>query len=188
MTIRRSSIVSKPHVRSSICAARGGGRRALPVVQCFHLGLFLLLFAGRPVSAGPNEGGTLIVHRDPSLIYTAEQDYCGQSDLGNCEDAVVSAPADPESVVVFHLLAAFPADSSPRLKGLSFGIEYDTARLSLVAHGPCIGDLDNGAMEYPGERRRCRTCRLSYQACRHHRSEWGRSCSRAVSRTRAVSG
>jgi len=79
MAIRRSSIVSKPHVRSSICAARGGGRRALPVVQCFHLGLFLLLFAGRPVSAGPNEGGTLIVHRDPSLIYTAEQDYCGQS-------------------------------------------------------------------------------------------------------------
>jgi len=120
------------------------------VVQCFHLGLFLLLFAGRPALAGPNEGGTLIVHRNASLVYTAEQNYCGQSDLGNCEDAVVSAPADPESVVVFHLLAAFPAESSPRLKGLSFGIEYDPERLALVAHGPCIGDLDNGAMEYPG--------------------------------------
>jgi len=63
---------------------------------------------------------------------------------------VVTAPADPDSTVIFHVLAAVPEGSGPRLKGLTFRIEYDPERLTLADFGPCIGDLDNGAFELAG--------------------------------------
>ncbi len=93
----------------------------------------------------------MLVHRNPSLVYTADHDgYCGQAGLGECAQAVVTAPADPDSTVIFHVLAAFPGGSSPRLKGLTFGVEYDPERLILADFGACIGDLENGAFDLAG--------------------------------------
>lgn len=112
--------------------------------------LVVSAIASSRVLAGPNEGGTLILHRNASLVYTSDQAYCGQSGLTSCEVAVVNAPADAESIVVFFAMAAFPDGASPRLKGLAFGIHYDANRLALVDHGPCVGDLNNGGAEFPG--------------------------------------
>ncbi|MEZ4650117.1 MAG: hypothetical protein R3E97_15270 [Candidatus Eisenbacteria bacterium] len=88
--------------------------------------------------AGPNAGGALVLHRNPSLL-TADHDYCAESGLSSCEEAVVTAPADPDSTVIVFALAAFPAGASPRLKGLAFGIAYDPERIVLVDHGTCAG-------------------------------------------------
>jgi len=96
--------------------------------------------------AGPNAGGVLLLHQNPALVYTADHDYCDESGLTACEQALVNAPADPESTVVFFAFAAFPTEASPRLKALAFGIEYDAERLVLVDRGACAGFelADNG--------------------------------------------
>ncbi|MBK8231785.1 MAG: hypothetical protein IPK72_14655 [Candidatus Eisenbacteria bacterium] len=57
--------------------------------------------------------------------------------MTHCTDLVTSVPASSEVATVFFVLAAFPLDSSPRLKGLSFGITYPPEDLLLVADGTC---------------------------------------------------
>jgi hypothetical protein len=88
--------------------------------------------------AGPNEGGTLILHANPGLVFTSDiQNYCGMSALDSCSAAVTSVPWDPGRRIVFHAIAAFPAGSSPRLKVLSFGIDYDPTKFVMAARGTC---------------------------------------------------
>ena len=96
--------------------------------------------------AGPNADGVLLLHAERSITYTADTDYCGQSTLTDCEEVVATVSADPDSMVVFFTLVAFPAEANPQLKALVFGIEYDEERLALVDHGACAGfELsDNG--------------------------------------------
>jgi len=38
---------------------------------------------------------------------------------------------------VIHVVAAFPENSSPRLKAISFGMTYDATRFGIVDHGHC---------------------------------------------------
>ena len=73
--------------------------------------MFLLGFPllSQVVVAGPNAGGTLILHADASVVYTFDETaYCGGSGLAACSLAVVRVPADPEVMTVFYALAAFP--------------------------------------------------------------------------------
>lgn len=102
-----------------------------------------------PAAAGPNAGGTLILHRNPTLTYTSGHSYCGESGLGFCEEAVVTGPASSDSIVVFHALAAFPAGSSPRLAGVTFGVEYDPDELDIVGSGSC-GGVEIQHTNWPG--------------------------------------
>ena len=98
----------------------------------------LLLLASNLALAGPNEGGTLILHANPSLVFTSDiQNYCGMSALDSCSAAVTSVPWDPGTKIVFHAIAAFPPGSQPRLKALSFGIDYDPAKFVMAARGSC---------------------------------------------------
>jgi subtilisin family serine protease len=95
--------------------------------------------------AGPNEGGTLILHANPGLVFTSDiQNYCGMSALDSCSAAVTSVAWDPGKKIVFHAIAAFPPGSSPRLKALSFGIDFDSTKFVLSARGTC------GEFEIPG--------------------------------------
>ena len=97
-----------------------------------------LLFAPGLVLAGPNEGGTLILHANSSLVFTNDmQNPCGHSGLTACSLAVTSVPWDSGKKIVFHAIAAFPSESQPRLKALSFGIDYDPEKFFLVARGTC---------------------------------------------------
>lgn len=94
------------------------------------------------LGGGPNDGGTLILHANSSLVYTTDTtEWCGQAGLSACSLAVVDLAADPGVTRVFHALAAFPAGSSPRLKALSFGVEWDDTSFVLVGSGACGTDV-----------------------------------------------
>ncbi|MCC7141617.1 MAG: hypothetical protein IT349_05890 [Candidatus Eisenbacteria bacterium] len=97
----------------------------------------------QPALAGPHQFGTFIVHARADLAYTSDHDgYCGQSGLASCEDARTTVPADAGSRV-WHVLAAFLPESSPRLTGVTFGVEFP-ADVQIIDHGHC-GDF---ALEY----------------------------------------
>jgi hypothetical protein len=101
------------------------------------LGAGLLLLIPVLALAGANEGGVLILHANSSLTYTTGASYCGQSGLSACSLAVTSVGWHSGRKIVFHALAAFPPESSPRMKGVSFGIDYDPEKFILVAKGSC---------------------------------------------------
>ncbi len=107
----------------------------------------LCLLAGSAAWAGPNEGGTLVLHSNPSLAYCVDTpDYCGQSGLSSCGQAITQVPI--ATSIVFFALAAFPADSSPRMSGIHFGIEYDASRVTLLAWRTCA-DFELASSNWP---------------------------------------
>ncbi len=117
-----------------------------------RLSLGLFLFVPGLVLAGPNGGGTLVIHANPSLVFTSDtQNYCGMSALDSCSAAVTSVAWDPGNKIVFHVIAAFPPGSQPRLKALSFGIDYDPAKFGLAARGSCADfELPDGTWPASG--------------------------------------
>lgn len=130
--------------------------------------LSVLLYT--PADAGPNAGGTLIWHVDPSLVYTVDTSaYCGltgiacEDDLGgcpysfedDCQSRIAAAnPTAPEydSRFLFFVLAAFGDGSCPRLLEVAFGIgTYHTGPTVLLAYGACGDDeTRDGAWPAPG--------------------------------------
>lgn len=116
-----------------------------------RLSVGLFLFVPGLVLAGPNEGGTLVIHANRSLVFTSDiQDYCGISALDSCSAAVTSVEWDPGKKIVFHVLAAFPPESSPRLKVLSFGIDYDPTKFVIAARQTCAGfEISDGRWPAP---------------------------------------
>jgi len=110
------------------------------------IALLATVFATGAAVAGPNAGGTLVLHANTSIAYTPDQsNYCGEAGLTACDAAVSSVTgADP---VVFFAVAAFPSGSSPRLAGLTFGVNYDSA-VTLVAQGAC-GDFELSTGDWP---------------------------------------
>jgi hypothetical protein len=109
----------------------------------------LCLIVSGTALAGPNAGGTLILHANPSLVFTSGiQDYCGMSGLDSSSAAVTSVLWDPDEKVVFHVIAAFPPESSPRLKALSFGIDFDSTKFIIAAHGECA-DFEVPGADWP---------------------------------------
>jgi hypothetical protein len=110
--------------------------------------LIALTFALIPrlVLAGPNAGGILFLHADPSIEYSEGQsDYCG-STLPNCAAAADSVGLS--EVHVLFVFAAFPSQSTPRLRGLTFGLAYDPEQVALVAHGKC-SDFELATSSWP---------------------------------------
>ncbi len=105
------------------------------------------------VMAGPNAGGVLLVHANTSLVYTTgTTSYCAQSGLEACSEAVTSVPWDPGTTTVFYVIAAFPDTAQPRLKGLSWGVEWDDAKLVIVDHGSCADfDVADGGWPASGK-------------------------------------
>jgi hypothetical protein len=97
----------------------------------------LLILVPGLTLAGPNQGGVLILHANPSLTYSVGSTYCGMSGLSACSLAVTSVGWHAGRKTVFHALAAFPPESSPRMKGVSFGIDYDPEKFFFVAKGTC---------------------------------------------------
>lgn len=111
----------------------------------YELATLALLLAGSAL-AGPNAGGTLILHANPSLVYTSDTPhYCGLAALEDCRSAntFVKGPVQ----AVFHVLAAFDPASSPRLAGVTFGVEY-TADVRMLGFGPC-GDFELSTSDWP---------------------------------------
>ena len=106
-----------------------------------------LLVVPASALAGPNAGGTLIVHSNPSSVLN-DGGYCGRSGLTSCADANVSLPSDPGVIRIFHVLAAFAPTRSPRLSVATFGVQYDADKLVLMSHGHC-GDSELTMENWP---------------------------------------
>lgn len=96
-----------------------------------------------------NRGGKLIIHTDDRVEYTAGKTYYGLSGIEcpndfNCPYDFDCSPnlqlANPTSglggeIAVWWVLAAFPTDSCPNLKGVTFGVDYDPQKVVLVDWG-----------------------------------------------------
>ncbi len=107
------------------------------------------------VLAGPNAGGVLLVH-SANLTYEGINE-CGQGTAPDSCGAVVSEidNATSDSLKVWKVYAAFPPGSSPRLKGLTFGVDYDDAYgdstgVVIRALGPCA-DFQLAMNGWPGD-------------------------------------
>lgn len=103
------------------------------------------------VLAGPNAGGSLVVHTDPSVAYTTDTtNYCGLSGITDCSQVVSEITGNAPSV--WWVLAAFDASLSPRVAGITFGLSYDSAQILLLGQGPCADfELATSNWPLPGE-------------------------------------
>lgn len=124
------------------------------IQRCLRLGSVLFLVAATGAAlvpaahAGPNLGGTLVITQTQVVSCfdgSGEGEYCGDSDLIQCEDADVRH--DGVATILLHVLAAFLEGSSPRLSGVVFGIEYGSA-IFIVALGAC-GDFELPTTSWP---------------------------------------
>lgn len=113
--------------------------------SCPSLVLALLILSSRAI-AGPNAGGVIMLHANESLVASTGLGYCGQSGLESCEAADVRV--DGVGSVVFYVIAAFPPEASPRLAGLTLGIEYDATRVLVETWGVC-GDFELHLEDWP---------------------------------------
>lgn len=87
---------------------------------------------------GPNAGGVLLVHANPSIAYTVDNDgYCGEAALENCEEARSTIFSSPGSAHVFSVLAAFPAGAVPHLNEVYFGLDYDGSEVGILEWANC---------------------------------------------------
>jgi hypothetical protein len=105
-----------------------------------------LLLVGGVAMAGVNAGGTLVAHHATSTVYCADESpYCGVDVAADCASGV--ARIDTEGPVVWHVMAAFPASSNPRLAGITFGITY-AGGFGLAGQGNC-GDFELPSALWP---------------------------------------
>jgi hypothetical protein len=92
---------------------------------------------GSAALAGPNSNGTLIAALSVGTVYTTDNTgYCGSSTTTDCNAAVTSVGGTDPAVI--NIIAAI--GGSPRLAGLTFGINY-SAGVSILEGGTC-GDFE----------------------------------------------
>lgn len=105
-----------------------------------------LLCVGTIAMAGPNAGGTLIIALSEGTVYSSDDTpYCWNT-VTDCEAAVTRV--DDTGVVVMNVIAAFADAATPRVAGITFGIDYGP-NVFLVDLGPC-GDFELPDGSWPG--------------------------------------
>ncbi len=83
--------------------------------------------------AGPNNGVLTLI--DPGIVYSESDgdDYCSFVPTPSCEEAVVTS--DRTDLIILTVVAYL--GGSPRLSGLTFGIEYPDDEIYFLAWGSC---------------------------------------------------
>ncbi len=124
-------------------------------MKVMGLSIGILVLLPTLVLAGPNAGGVLLVH-SANLTYEGINE-CGRGSAPDSCGAVVSEidNATSDSLKVWKVYAAFPPGSSPRLKGLTFGIDYDdsygdSTGVVIRSLGPCA-DFELAMNGWPGD-------------------------------------
>ena len=112
------------------------------------------LFAPSQALAGPNAGGTLILH-SPEIITCFDGGALGTPPpcelvagvpLLDCQSAVTNGQTNQPLYLVVY--AAFPAANSPRLQGVTFGIFYSSNSVFVLATEGC-GDFELSNQDWP---------------------------------------
>ena len=103
---------------------------------------FCFFLAGGTAHAGPNAGGTLIIHATSEIEWTDDiPSLCGLAEIpdGDCANAIINLAGGSTLPSVWWIVAAFPDGSSPRLAGVTFGVDYDDTAITLVSYESCGG-------------------------------------------------
>lgn len=109
----------------------------------------LILIAGFATCAlgGPNRGGTLLLHAATELLYTRSVDtYCPSANTVGCDD--VQVRVETQGAHVIQVFANFAPEARPRLRGLTFGLQYPS-NLEIVDWGGC-SDFALCELGWPG--------------------------------------
>ena len=102
--------------------------------------------ASRGEQLGPNRGGTLVLHLDPDFVYSGGGfPDCDISGVQTCGDIV--ARADTEDPVLVYAIALFPEGASPRLTGVTFGIDFPSC-VQLLEWSTCA-DFEISDSDWP---------------------------------------
>lgn len=100
-------------------------------------------------SAAANAGGTLVIHADRGLVFTTDNsDYCGATIPTTCTEFNTNLPSGAGVSHVWWAVASFPSGSQPRLKGIAFGLSYDSSSIVLSGWGAC-GDFELPRQNWP---------------------------------------
>ena len=125
---------------------RGKNREVAAIVVLFMAGMVGIALAG------PNAGGTLILHDTNILMIgtpceTVPICNCGQPPA-DCPSADTELDGSSQSTPgLFYVYAAFPSWSSPRLMGLTWGLHY-SPDISIPYGGMC-GDFELNDNNWP---------------------------------------
>jgi hypothetical protein len=97
---------------------------------------------GAGAQFGPHANGVLVPHIQSGLEYSSSQSYEGQSEVRDCEDAIVAGVVlggDEIPAQIFYVLASLEACPGPLcLAGVEFGFgDYDPSAISVFDHGLC---------------------------------------------------
>ncbi len=79
----------------------------------------------------------LILHANPSLIYTSGIDYSSYAELYDCEHAITRIDGTPGEVdeIVYYVLAVFDGFSWPTVMAVTFGMRYSSPLVEPFAWG-----------------------------------------------------
>ena len=121
-----------------------------------RLGLFLsasllaaTIFLVPTARGGPNEGGTLILHAMPYVGRTPA-DICSQDPgIATCGEASTDGLSLYQNFVM-TVFCAFPDASHPRLKGVTFGLDYDDNSTYPYNYYELCGDFELTDANWPG--------------------------------------
>jgi hypothetical protein len=141
VTVRRASV--------NACRISGAARR-IPVTVRLAGTLVLgssSVALDSAASDGPFEGGRLFLHYAESVEYVPGADLRGGSNGALCESAVIAAPS-AGNVFVCYVVAAFPPRTSPLLRQVSFGIDYDPHLLQIVDYA-FYGGIEERSTNWP---------------------------------------
>ena len=103
--------------------------------------------------AGPNAGGTLVVHALEGVAFTSDnQGYCqpppnaGGSWLQSCDEVVATLP-DAGTPTVWVVYSVFSDNNFPALAGVEFGVSYSPG-LTILDWGSCA-DFESAMPIWP---------------------------------------
>ena len=95
---------------------------------------------------GDHSGGVLVLHHTPGLTYTSDEEPSeGSSGLPVC--ASVNDSVAVPGMMLVHLLALFDPSAHPRMKGVTFGLDYD--QLGLIDDFGVMGDFEIPTGDWP---------------------------------------
>lgn len=108
-----------------------------------------LIFAAGLAIAGPHAGGALLVHVSENALTFCEKGGVGPENSSylpdTCEELVsrTDTAVSEATAVAWVIVAAFPPNAEPRLKGTVFGVQHN---VEVIWHDGC----GNSTIPYPG--------------------------------------